>query len=494
MQGISRSAAVSAIIAAMVQAAATPSVSAQTQPIPQSPQTSQVPPAPSVDTPAKDWRENYAYTAGLQAVIYGYPAVKALGMRYAMVEKPAGTINVPVNQLFHLRRAADATDANNSSPATDFLYSVSWYDVRREPIIITIPESGDRYYSVQFMEYYSDIFAYAGTRATGGKAGRFLLADANWKGEAPAGITRVIRAPTPTGAVLIRVGFRDDRSKLAPVYALQDATDLRPVSKWLAGDMSPSVQRDVTDPAPPASPLAFYVSLNRAMSENPPPEKDRAILSLLRSVGIGPGQSDDLSQLDAGTRKGLERAHKDGMALLSQTAIAGGNVKIVNQWAYNPVSWGRTGASDEFLIRSATQSFSGFLEHHIEEVVKLRAHHDIKGAPLDGSKASYVLHFGPDQIPQAKAFWSVTVYNAQYNLFANPAGRYSYGSVDKDLKYNRDGGVTFYLQADAPAKNKTVNWLPVPKAPFNLFLRAYLPGNDLIQQSYVPPAVIRAPL
>ena len=446
-------------------------------------------PAPSADALSQDWRENYAYAVGLQAVIYGFPAVKALNMRYGMVEKPVGVINTSVNQLFHVRRAADATDTNNSSSATDFLYTVSWYDVRREPVVISVPDSSDRYYSVQFMEYYSDIFAYVGTRATGGKAGSYMLVGSDWEGETPAGIAGIIRAPTPTGAVLIRVGFKDDRSNLAPVYAMQDASDMRPLSKWLVGDMSPSIERDVLDPAAPGSPLAFYVNLNRAMTENPPPSKDRAIVSLLRSVGLGPGQSDNLSNLDDGTRKGLERALKDGMALIAQTAVSGGNVKTVNHWAYNPVSWGRTGEADEYLIRSATQSFSGFLEHHIEEVVKLRAHHDGNGSILDGSAGRYVLRFTNDQIPQAKAFWSVTVYTAEYNLFPNPQGRHSFGNVDPDLKYDADGGLTFHIQADPPAEQDMTNWLPVPRAPFNLFLRAYLPHEDLIDQTYVPPAV-----
>jgi hypothetical protein len=447
----------------------------------------------SANTPSNDWRENYAYAVGLQAVIYGYPAVKALNMRYGMVERPVGVTNMPVNQLFHIRRAADATDTNHSSSATDFLYSVSWYDVRKEPVVISVPASGDRYYSAQFMEWYSDVFAYVGTRATGGKAGSYLLVAADWKGETPAGIASVIRAPTPSGAVLIRIGFRDDRSKIAPVHAMQDASDMRPLSKWQAHDRSPSTERDVVDPAAPGSSLAFYVNLNRAMSENPPPAKDRAIVSLLRSIGLGPGQSDDLSKLDGGTRKGLERALKDGMALITQTAISGGNVKIVNHWAYNPVSWGRTGESDDYLIRSATQSFSGFVEHHIEEVVKLRAHHDGNGAPLDGSTGRYVLRFARNQIPQAKAFWSVTVYTAEYNMFPNPQGRYSFGNVDKDLKYDKDGGVTFRLHADPPAKGQASNWLPVPKGPFNLFLRAYLPDDALIKQSYVPPEIRKVP-
>ena len=452
-------------------------------------QAQPVPDPKPASAASEDWRENYAYAVGLQAVIYGYPAVKALNMRYGMVEKPVGVTDTPLSQWFHIRRPADATDTTHGSVSDDFLYSVGWYDVRREPLVISVPESGKRYLGVQFMEWYSDVFAYLGTRATGGKAGSYLLVSADWKGKRPRGIKGVIRAPTPTGAIIQRVGFLGDRTELAAVHAMQDASDMRPLSKWRTRDRSPSTERDVVDAAAPGSPLAFYVNLNRAMTENPPPEKDRAIISLLRSVGLGPGQSDDLSRLDAGTHRGLERALKDGMALISQTSIAGGETRVVNQWAYNQKSWGRTGETDDFLTRSATQSFSGFLEHHIEEVVKLRAHFDGNGDALNGASGRYVLHFTKDQIPQAKAFWSVTVYNSNYDLYANPLGRYSFGSLDKTLNYDAEGGVTFYLQSEAPEAAYQSNWLPVPKAPFNLFIRAYLPDKALIEQTYSPPAV-----
>ncbi|WP_333790687.1 DUF1254 domain-containing protein [Sphingorhabdus sp.] len=444
---------------------------------------------PTAQSMSEDWRENYAYAVGLQAVIYGYPAVKNLNMRFGMVEKPVGATDTPLSQWFHLRRPADATDTTHGSVSNDFLYSVGWFDVRKEPLVISVPDSGKRYLGVQFMEWYSDIFAYLGTRATGGAAGSYLLVSADWQGETPPGIAGVIRAPTPTGAIIQRVGFLGDRTNLKPVHTMQDASDMRPLSKWLTRDASPSTDRQVLDPADRADPMAFFVNLNRAMTENPPPAKDRPILSLMRSVGLGPGQSDDLSKLDAGTRKGLERALRDGLKLIAQVSVSGGETKFVNRWAYNQTSWGRTGESDDFLTRAATQSFSGFLEHQIEEVVKLRAHFDANGELLDGSTGRYVLHFNRDQIPEAKAFWSVTVYNTNYDLHPNPLNRFSFGSHDKGLKFDKNGGVTFYLQADAPTRQFQSNWLPIPKAPFNLFLRAYLPGEALIRQSYVPPAV-----
>ena len=104
-----------------------------------------------------------------------------------------------------------------------------------------------------------------------------------------------------------------------------------------------------------------------------------------------------------------------------------------------------------------------------------------------------VIRFEPGQLPEAKTFWSLVVYDEMYDLVDNRLGRYSRGSVDREMKYDKDGGLTLYLQADAPERKLMGNWLPIPKGKFNLFLRAYLPGQDLIDQSYVPPVVRKMP-
>jgi hypothetical protein len=440
----------------------------------------------------EDWRETYAYTVGMQAVIYGFPAVKNINVRYGMIEKPNGQADMPLNTWFHSRRASDATDKVHSSVTPDLLYSAAWFDVRKEPVVLTVPASPDLYYSVQFMEMYSDIFAYLGTRATGGRAGKHLLVRDDWQGEIPAGIDSVIRAPNAAGLLLLRTAIVDRKALMAS-HKVQDGVAIAPLSKWLRGDTAPETDRDVIDPAPPSSALPFFANLNRAMTESPPPAKDAAFVAMMASVGIGPGQSTDFSALHPATLKGLQRAMVDGLAFLKQVSVAGGNTKFVNHWAYGNKAWGRTAETHDLLTRAATQSLSGMQEHHIEEVVKLRAHHDGEGQLLDGSTGRYTIRFEPGQIPKAKTFWSIVVYDEQYDLIDNPLGRYSRGSVDRDMKYDADGGLTLLVQADAPPKKMTGNWLPIPKGKFNLFLRSYLPGQDLIDQSYVPPPVRKMP-
>jgi hypothetical protein len=455
-------------------------------------QTPAAAPAASAAAPAPaDWRETYAYSVGMQAIVYGFPVVKNLQQRYFMVEKPAGQVSMPINAWYHQRAPGTSADKYGSSIIDTLLYSAAWYDVSKEPLVVTVPDAGKRYYSVQLMEMYSDIFGYIGLRATGNKAGSYAVVGPGWKGTLPKDIAGTLRSPTPTGMLLLRIVF-DSRDNLKPAHDLQDQTVLAPLSVWTTKTPFVANLRDVLDPADrKADPLWFFTLLNRGMSENPPPAKDHPLVSTFASVGLGPNQPDDLSKLDAATQAGLRRAMADGLAMLGSVAKSGGNAKIVNQWAYGQTTWGRAGENNDFLTRAATQSLAGMQEHYIEEVVKLRAHHDGSGKLLNGADAKYVLKFPAGGVPKTRSFWSVTLYDERYDLAANDINRYSRGSPDAELQYAADGSLEIYIQAEPPAVDKRSNWLPAPKGPFNLFLRAYLPDEALIKQTWTPPPVVR---
>jgi hypothetical protein len=74
----------------------------------------------------------------------------------------------------------------------------------------------------------------------------------------------------------------------------------------------------------------------------------------------------------------------------------------------------------------------------------------------------------------------------------NPLNRYLLGSDYPGMKYNADGSLTIYLQADNPGKDKEANWLPAPRGPFLVILGTYAPGEALIEtlsnpNAYIPP-------
>ncbi len=59
------------------------------------------------------------------------------------------------------------------------------------------------------------------------------------------------------------------------------------------------------------------------------------------------------------------------------------------------------------------------------------------------------------------------------------------------LKKDPDGGLTIYIQADSPGKERQANWLPAPKGPFVMFMRYYRPKPALLEGRWTTPAVVK---
>jgi hypothetical protein len=116
---------------------------------------------------------------------------------------------------------------------------------------------------------------------------------------------------------------------------------------------------------------------------------------------------------------------------------------------------------------------------------------DSSGQLLDGSKAKYTLHFTKGAFPPVNAFWSLTMYNLpQQLLVRNPINRFLINSpMLPDLKFDADGGLTIYIQADSPGDEKQANWLPSPKGPFMMTMRYYLPKPALLKGEWISPLV-----
>lgn len=226
------------------------------------------------------------------------------------------------------------------------------------------------------------------------------------------------------------------------------------------------------------------------MRENPPPDRDEALMRQFAQVGLGPLATVALDDLDAATQRGLARALVDGPKLLAKVALSGGHTKQVAGWFYGDKHWGRMAAAGDFLGRASPQAFSGILEHWIEQSTKLRTFVDADGDDLSGEHR-YVLRFARDEIPQAHAFWSITLYDARFNMVDNPIGRYGIGSLTEGLQFGEDGALDILLQHERPAPALQANWLPTPAGKFNLFLRTYMPGPDVMAQRYAPPPVRR---
>jgi len=450
-------------------------------------------PAQATDNGA-DWRETYAYTLGVQAYVFGFPYVYLPSLRWSWVTqpKPQGGVTpyAPLNHFYHMRKLVDASYRSGGSPNQDTLYSIAWADVGKEPLILSHPDMDDRYFAFELASIDSDNFAYVGQRTTGSRAGNFAIVGPNWTGTLPDGI--VALPPSRTASILIvgRTlvdGERDTRT----VNELQDQYTLVPLSLWGQKDATLPASRDAWQPYDSKSdPLADWKTMNRALTENPPEARLAALVELFGKIGVGPGH--DVDALDDATKRGLARAAVDGRQLLKNAISSGLLGSRVNNWNIPPKSFGRAGLVDDFMLRGALQCLGGIVANDPEEAVYFNTSVDAVGAAFDGGKR-YTIRFAPGQLPKVNAFWSLTLYDPTYNFTENPIDRYAIGDRSQGLKRDPDGGLTLYVQRGSPGKDKESNWLPsTASGPFQLVLRAYLPGPEITEQRWAPPPVVAA--
>src|SRR5262245_42528995 len=117
------------------------------------------------------------------AYIYGYPLVTMEMTRKLVtnVTKPEGT-HAPMGQLIKLREYPNASFKDVTAPNADTLYTTAFFDVDKEPWLLSAPDMGDRYYLLPFLDGWTTVFAVPGKRTTGGAAQTYAITAPGWSG------------------------------------------------------------------------------------------------------------------------------------------------------------------------------------------------------------------------------------------------------------------------------------------------------------------------
>lgn len=436
-----------------------------------------------------DWRAEYAYTAGMQAFIYGFPYIYNAQLRHDWVTTPRDPDVVPyaaVNHFWHAARLLDETYRDGGCPNNDALYSLAWVDLRNGPVILSHPDMGGRYFTFEVVAFTSDNVDYVGQRTTGSAAGHFAITGPGWEGDLPPEVRPTSPSPTPWVLVLGRT-LVDGPGDVPAARDLQALYHLTSLERWGKDGAGEPDRRDVYVPTPPAQdPLGPWRTLNAMLAENPPPDHHAVVLEQFARIGIGPGMNVDAQPEPV--RQGLSRAAAIGTALLRQQFLSGDWATIVNGWRYPPSQEGRYG--DDFLARAADQSLAGIAANDPAESVYLVTFEDVHGAALDPGRR-YRLHFTAEGLPPVDAFWSLTAYTAEdLNLVPNAAHRYSVGDRTPDLQWDNDGGLTIHLQPESPASERYANWLPTSADNrWFVILRLYRPHPEVVAATWRCPGI-----
>lgn len=169
--------------------------------------------------------------------------------------------------------------------------------------------------------------------------------------------------------------------------------------------------------------------------------------------------------------------------ILILDAIARSETRTVNGWS-SIRKVGRPG--NGLLLRAALQKALPVV-NLFEEAAYWTADVDGAGNKLSGEHV-YRLHFATGQLPPNHAFWSLTATDTVGYAVSNPSGRSSVND-HSGLVTNPDGSVDILLQPQPPS-GPAQNWLPTPTGRYKLMLRAYLPGDAIVDGRYeVPPVV-----
>ncbi|MGY5036355.1 DUF1254 domain-containing protein [Streptomyces sp. 900116325] len=444
---------------------------------------------PSLTGRMDDWRREYAYTLGEQAFVYGFPYIYNAVLRHRWVtQKPETetTPYAPVNHFWHASRLWDASDREGVSPNNDTLYSWAWVDLREEPLVLSHPDMGDRYFTFELVAFTSDNYDYVGMRATGSEAGDFALIGPDWTGDLPQGVRRTAAAPTPWVLVVGRT-LVEGADDLPAVHALQQQYRLTPLHLFGKEGVTLPERRDVPVPVDPAQdPLGPWKTLNAVLAENPLPKHHDVLLRQFAEIGVGPGM--DVEAQPEPVKESLIRAAATAVPMLEQQLLSGQWGELINGWRYPPPQIGHFG--DDFLRRAAEQSLVGVAINDPEEAVYLAAFTDSADETLTTGR--YELRYEARTLPPVDAFWSLTVYDEDRNLTPNPIDRYSIGDRTQGLVRDAGGGLTLYLQPDSPGLGRESNWLPTPQQGiWYVALRMYLPRSEVIDARWHCPPITR---
>ena len=213
---------------------------------------------------------------------------------------------------------------------------------------------------------------------------------------------------------------------------------------------------------------------------DPKNEMDQAVQAALKPLGVEPGKKYDSKAVAEINGKKFSDAAKrilqesvaiwtnpEGNPYLNEVFLPKGEMTfdaMVLQSAYGPAGL----PSDQALYPGIVTA---------------------DGKPMNALH-DYVIRLSKDELPPAKAFWSVTLYDSANGFFIpNDRKKYSVGE-NAGMKLNKDGGIEIYIAAEKPEGVPEENWLPINRTDEDLdvVMRIYAPDLEKMKTWKAPKA------
>ena len=430
---------------------------------------------------------------GLAAFVWGYPLVESLrtcALQTGVRDGDSAAWRSQIDHLHHVQRAATAADRDVVTPANDLLYSTAWINLANGPRLLHVPASADhhgRYFVLALYDAWTNNFENPGLRTSPAHGETVMLVGPGFpaQGATPPGV-RVVHAPTNLVWMIGRIVVGDDHDHCA-AQQLQSQIRLECPAGSDTGRLPLSVQQWVgptqdsiaaLEQRPADAPdiaAAFFTNLCRGLADAVPPAADDGLANWFTRAKLVAGTAFDWAWLEPALRAGLQQGLLDGAALV----ISGSRSHVARPWAAS-FALGRYGSN--YLVRALT-AYKGLGALDSREAVYAMGDFDADKQPLHGHHR-YQLRFEPGDLPPVDAFWSITMYDADRFLVANPLQRFSIGDRTPGLQRDPDGGLSLLVGHAQPSNSS--NWLPAPAGGFYVILRMYCP-RDEVRSWRIPP-------
>jgi hypothetical protein len=440
-----------------------------------------------------------AHAIAVDAYIYFYPLI-SMDVSRKQFTNGTSDFKGPMNTFVNVREYPPATFKGVVRSNFDTLYSASWLDMTKEPLVITAPDTDGRYYLLPMLDMWTDVFASPGWRTTGTKAGTFLVTPPGWRPDLRDRFidefklpkdTQRIEAPTPYVWLIGRTKT-DGPADYNAVHKIQDGykvtllSDFGKPPKPVEFKLDASVDMKTPPKVQVDTMVAgkYFAYAADLLKLHPPHITDEPILARMKKIGIEVGKSFDISKLDPAVRKALESAPEAGQKLMAWKLPT--LARVANGWSMNTDTVGVYG---NYYLKRAILSQQGLGANVVEDAIYPLNLGDESGRPLDGAN-KYTITFEKGAAPPVNAFWSITLYDQDGFQVGNVLNRFAVSSW-MPFKYNPDGSLDLYFQNESPGKDMEANWLPAPKGPFNLTMRLYAPKSEVLIGKWNPPPVTK---
>ena len=388
----------------------------------------------------------------------------------------------------------DHTITEIARPNNDTLYISAMVDLRAEPMVLEMPAFDSGYVSLMITAYDHYVNIPMSTRLGDfHKPERMLLYSARtagYDGKPVKGIDRRFEATGDFISAVFRVmPHSNDPARFERIIGQMKSVRLVSLSEYLGAKSKPALPVDF--PAVGKSDAdTFGSNLLEVMqfvfnhtTFDPKNELDQKVLAVYEPLGVVPGRAFDaqaVARLDGPrVRQAAERVAAVEMARALDPKSKDANVlklfqpkghmtleALVGQSVIGPIGLPAAEAVYPPIVTADGQP--------------MNAMHD------------YVIRMSKAELPPAKAFWSVTLYDTKNGFFIpNDRKKYSVG-MNAGVKLNDQGGIEIYVAARKPDGVPAENWLPIVRKDENIdmIMRIYVPDLEKFKNWKAPRAEI----